>query len=226
MLSTIVAQWVALGILFLLASAFSERTAKYGFVIIPLVAGLFSFFGWLPSTYLKIIIPLLIAMGVVTFLKEQFRVKLGGYGASGDLIWKLMVFMMLLQVSMVFVGGLGVSSDGDMFNSDSKMGGLAGDKSKTDAAYDINKIENDAAPFAKAENGSTWDQLYAGFTMVMSAWSLLWAMLIGVLSMYWTLTNVFSIPPLIAGVLSSIMYIMFVIELYVLVAKPFSKPDT
>ena len=217
MLKFYIAQWIALGILFLLASAFSERTAKYGYILIPLLAGLFSYFGWLDGYYLVTIVPLLLTMGVVTFLKEQFRIKLGGYGSNTSLIWKIVYFIMIIQIAIVFVNGMGIYSSID-------KGKIVPDSTMVQNTDSWSVYNANSADMQRFYDPTIWDQVTFFVTFVINSTLLLIQMLIGTLGIYWTLINVFGVPPSISAVLSSIVWIMFIVEIYITFAKPFSPP--
>jgi len=217
MLKFYIAQWIALGILFLLASAFSERTAKYGYILIPLLAGLFSYFGWLDGYYLVTIVPLLLTMGVVTFLKEQFRIKLGGYGSNTSLIWKIVYFLMIIQIAIVFVNGMGIYSSID-------KGKIVPDSTMVQNTDSWSVYNANSADMQRFYDPTIWDQVTFFVTFVINSTLLLIQMLIGTLGIYWTLINVFGVPPSISAVLSSIVWIMFIVEIYITFAKPFSPP--
>lgn len=217
MLKFYIAQWIALGILFLLASAFSERTAKYGYILIPLLAGLFSYFGWLDGYYLVTIVPLLLTMGVVTFLKEQFRIKLGGYGSNTSLIWKIVYFLMIIQIAIVFVNGMGIYSSID-------KGKIVPDSTMVQNTDSWSVYNANSADMQRFYDPTIWDQVTFFVTFVINSTLLLIQMLIGTLGIYWTLINVFGVPPSISAVLSSIVWIMFIVEIYITFAKPFSQP--
>jgi hypothetical protein len=217
MLKLYVAQWIALGILFLLASAFSERTAKYGYVLIPLLAGLFAYFGWLQGYYLITIVPLLLSMGVITFLKEQFRLKLGGIGSNTSLIWKIVYFLMVLQIAIVFVNGMGIYGAID-------KGKIVPDSTMVKNTDSWNIYNANSTEMQKFLNPSIQDQVGFFFTLVVQSLTLLFNMIVGTLGIYWTLINVFGVPPSVSAVLSSIVWIMFLVEVLILFAKPYSAP--
>ena len=216
MLIGVTSTWIALAFLFLLGSVFSQQTSKYGYVLIPIMAGLFSFFGWLDPNYLLMIIPLLISMGVITFMKEQFREKLGGYGSTGSFIWKVMIFMMLLQVSIVFVASIGIFGDAPA--------GLEANRfNQTTSKWTIEGTKDQFGQYTDT-NGIT--QLAFLWSNVVQLFGFMFTMLFGIFAIYWVLTGTFHIPQQLAVVLSAIVYIMFIIELYILIVRPAKLPDT
>jgi hypothetical protein len=222
MLAEYIAQWIALGFLFLLASTFSERTSKYGYVLIPLVAGLFAFIGWLPPEYLGVVVPLLLSLGVITFLKEQFRTKLGGYGSSGSFIWKIFFFLIILQVAIVFVNGMGI------FNAQMQINNK--DIDKTAASYSLtNLTDGNVDPvtgaFGKSAVTTFLDTAWFFGGLMMTAFVMMWTIFIGTFTIYSTLTWVFGFPPIVAAALSSVVFLMIPVEIFILFAKPAKQPD-
>jgi len=61
--------WISLILLFLLLPMFSGRNAQYGYVIIPLIGGVFWYIGWLPVTYL--LITGAIILGIIMYLSKR-----------------------------------------------------------------------------------------------------------------------------------------------------------
>lgn len=222
MLAEYIAQWIALGFLFLLASTFSERTSKYGYVLIPLFAGMFAYFGWLPIEYLSVVIPLLLSMGVITFLKEQFRAKLGGYGSSGSLVWKIFSFMIILQFAIVLVNGMGVfQSNVEIHNKDVE---------KTAASYSLvnltaGNVDPVTGAFGSSPLATAVDTAYFFGTLMITAFYMMWAIVTGTLGIYFTLTGLFGMNSMVAIALSGVVYLMTLIEIYILIAKPAKQPD-
>ena len=97
---------IAMSFVFLLASVFGERDAKYGFVLVPILAGVFAIIGFLPTIYGATLIPLVLGLGIVSFLRDQFREKLGSGGSASSLLWKIMAFVIFIQFAIVFVNGV------------------------------------------------------------------------------------------------------------------------
>jgi hypothetical protein len=214
MLEPALASWIALAIIFLLASVFSERTSRYGYVIIPIIIGFFAFIKWLPAIYISTIFPVVIGLGVITFLKEQFRVRLGGYGATGSLIWKIMSYMVVLQFAIIFVNGIAIFGGTEFMSSSAA--------NTTIAKYTITDAQQIGTSYVASDG---WQQLYVMFTMVWNMWGVTWALLYGVLTLYSSMTTIFGLDPLLAGVLSMGVYLMFIFELFILVTRPAKQPE-
>jgi len=212
MLITVIASWIALAFIFLLGSIFSERNVRFGYVLIPIMIGVFIFIGWLPTSYLTIVFPVLMGLGVVTFLKDQFRVKLGGYGSAGSLIWKIMTLLVVLQFAIIFVNGL------TMFDKTY----IEGEGSAFTDQYTIEKTNM----YGSQTNVSIQDQLFWGFTMIVQTWNMVWAMVFSLFGMYGNMITVFHLHPLVSALLSMGVYIMFIFELFILVTRPASQPTT
>jgi len=214
MLAEYVTQWIALGFLFLLASSFSERTAKYGYVLIPIIAGLFAYIGWLGTSYLSTIVPLLLGIGVITFLKEQFRVKLGGYGSSGSLIWRIFSFMIILQFAIVMVNSMGIYESNKIVSPDAET---------TSTFYSLQKLapgSTDPLTGAYTSQTNLFNTAWFFGEAIMTGFLMLWTLLLGTLGLWWTLTGLFKLPASVAYALSGIVYLMFVIEIYIVIFKP------
>jgi hypothetical protein len=64
--------WISLIFLFILIGLFSGRSVIYGYVVFPLVMGIFYFIGWLQITY--VLASGVIILGIMLFLsKRQFQ---------------------------------------------------------------------------------------------------------------------------------------------------------
>ena len=60
---------------------------------------------------------------------------------------------------------------------------------------------------------------------IMTGFLMLWTLLLGTLGLWWTLTGLFKLPASVAYALSGIVYLMFVIEIYIVIFKPSKQPD-
>jgi hypothetical protein len=61
--------WISIIFLFLLLPMFSGRNTVYGYVVMPIIAGMFYWFGWFPIT--ELLITGVIILGIVLFLSKR-----------------------------------------------------------------------------------------------------------------------------------------------------------
>jgi len=204
---------IALAFIFLLASIFGERDAKYGYVLIPLLGGIFWIIGWLPDIYVASIVPMLLAFGIITFLREQLREKFGSGGSASSLLWKIMLFMVFLQFAIIFVNGLAVFANAPK---------LAMVNNTVTEKY---TLEEATSVYGNYTSISTIDQLTVGLTLVWTAWNLTWSMIFGLLLIYPNMVTVFHLDPMIAWFIGAGFYIMIAIEVFVLLMFRTRPPE-
>jgi hypothetical protein len=205
---------LALCFIFLLGSVFGERDVKYGYVLIPLFGAAFALFGWLPPLYASTIIPLVLGLAVITFLREQFREKFAGGGSASSLIWKVMAFVVFLQFALVFVNGLAI-----MQESQTIPGAVNTTVTQTYT------IENAQYVYGNYTSPSSIDQLSAGLTLVWTSWTLTWTMIWGMFTIYPNMINIFHMPQALSLIISAGFYIMLGIEVFVLLMFRTRPPE-
>lgn len=204
-------QWISLALLFLLASVFSEFNGRYGWVLIPLTTGIFWIVGWLPFTYFQTAIPIVIMLGVISYLREQLKVKFLVAGSSGGIFWKIVAFLMFIQVATIFVNGL-VIYNVTIANTQSDIQNW--------------KIESANSVYGSYTGISAIDQVVTGLTFVWMSWNMLWSMVTAIFTIYPSLITNFHVPAGIAMLLSLGFYLLFAIELFVLLYRPQRNPET
>jgi hypothetical protein len=205
---------ISLALIFLLGSVFGERDAIYGYILIPLMGLVFWSLGWLPDLYVSSIIPLVIGLAVVTFLREQFRMKFAGGGSASSLIWKIMAFMVFLQFALVFVNGIA------SFQGTSVVMATANTSSMQ--TYTLTGVQNNYGDYTYI---NAIDQITVGLTLVWTAWNVTWAMIFGMLNIYPNLVTIFHMHPMVAWVVSAGFYIMIAIEVFVLIMFRTRPPE-
>lgn len=205
--------WMALAIIFLLASVFGESDMRFGLILVPLFSGIFWLVGWLPDFYIAGgIIPIVLGLAVVTFLKDQFKAKLGAFGSSGSLIWKILAFTVFLQFAIVFVTGLA------SFNHNNA--GIMVNNTVTQT-YTLVSAQSITSNYTSI---SGIDQLTVGLTLPWMMWNVLWSMLLSIFTVVPSLMTVFHLPQEIAVVIGAGFYIAFIIEVFVLLVFRTSPP--
>ena len=203
---------IAMSFIFLLASVFGERDAKYGFVLVPILAGVFSIIGFLPTIYGATLIPLALGLGIVSFLRDQFREKLGSGGSASSLLWKIMAFVIFIQFAIVFVNGVA------SFDSAPKI-------QSTNNTFSTYTLQTATSTYGSYTNITAVDQLTVGLTLVWTAWNITWAMIFGIFLIIPNLITIFHMPPAIAVVIGAGFYIMLAIEVFVLLMFRTRPPE-
>jgi len=211
MLTPFAYQWIALALLFLLGGVFSEYNVRYGYVIIPLMYGLMWFVGWIPISNALLIIPLLTILGVLSYLREQLRIKFMVAGSGSGLFWKIVSFMMFLQFSIIFVNsiigiGTGVSQLSNTVTTDWQL-------------------QNSSQVYGSYTSVSSIDAVFVGLTIIWNIWNVLWQMVLSIFTIFPMLINTFHCPTPLALILSGGFYMMFALEIFVLVYRPQKPPE-
>lgn len=197
---------ISMCLIFLLGGVFGERDAKYGFILIPLLGLAFWSFGWLSDIYVASIIPLVLGLAVITFLREQLREKFAGGGSASSLIWKVMAFVLFLQFALIFVNGI----------TSFQAGGVTMATANNTYTQNYNLESANATYGGYTTDLSSIDQITVGFKLVWMAWGLTWAMLLGILHIYPNLITIFHMNAEVAWVISAGFYIMIGLEVFVL----------
>lgn len=212
---TLALQWFALACIFLISSIWSESNVKYGYIITPLMMGFFYIIGWIKFPYLVALIPMVIMIGILAYLRTHLRTKFGVFGSSGGLIFKIVIFVIFLQFALIFVNGLAVSG---VFDTT-----FAPNPSNEFNTYQLSSTATSFGSFTTGD--SLLDPLWWGFGMIVAAWKLFWGMVFGFFNIYSTMTEIFHMPPEISRILQLGLYLLTLIEILVLVFKPFRAPE-
>jgi hypothetical protein len=198
---------IALSFIFLLASIWSEENVRFGYVLVPLMAAFFWWAGFLPFAYLTTVIPLLIFMGVISFMRAQLKVKWGFYGTGGGILYKLVFFLIMVQLAIGYVNGLG------LFTTN-----IAAAPQNQYTTYNITTANSTFAPVSSGLDIA--DAISNGAKMMWMMFSVLWSMLSSVFLIYPTLVNTFGIPASLSLILQAGIYVIYGLELVNMVFKP------
>jgi hypothetical protein len=103
--------FIAIGLLYLAMSVASQRNMRFFAVIIPMLAGIFAFFGWYNNYNSTVPVwPLVIAtslIGAGIYLKDTNREKWGS-GGGGTTIINFVFYIILLQACVGLVNNSGI----------------------------------------------------------------------------------------------------------------------
>jgi hypothetical protein len=212
---TLALQWLALAMTFLIASIWSEKNVRYGYIITALMAGFFFIIGWIKFPYLTALIPMVIMIAILAYLRTHLRNKFGVFGSSGGLIFKIVIFVIFLQFALVFVNGLAING---IFDTQ-----FGPNVSNAYDSYQISNVDSNFGSFTTSE--SLTDQVWWGFGMIVGAFKMLWNMVFGFFDIYNTMINIFHMPAEISRIIQLGLYLATMIEIFVIVVKPFRAPE-
>jgi len=204
---TLILEIIALSFIFLLSSIWSEDNVRYGYVLVPLMAAFFWWAGFLPFAYLTTVVPLLVFMGIITYLRSQLKYKWGVFGSGSGILYKLVFFLIMIQLAIGYVNGLGL---------------FAGNAVVTPAnEYTTYNLSTANSSFGSSSTGmSAADAVSNGFMMAWSMFGVLWSMIGAVFLIYPLLVNVFHIPADLSILIQAGIYILYALELVNLLYKP------
>ena len=212
---TVALQWFAMAFMFIISSIWSERNVKFGYVIAPVMVGFFWAIGWISFPYLATLVPMVIMIGILAYLRTHLRTKFGVFGSSGGLLFKIVVFVIFLQFALVFVNGLAVAG---VFDQQ-----FAPNPTDQFSTYTISTAQSVYASSTTDMNVS--DAIWNGLGFVWAQWIMLWNIVFGFFSIYNTMVTIFKVPAAISVILSAGIYVLTAIEVFVLVFKPFRAPE-
>jgi hypothetical protein len=198
---------IALSFIFLLASIWSEENVRFGYVLVPLTAAFFWWAGFLPFGYLATVIPLLIFMGLIAFMRAQLKVKWGFFGTGGGILYKLVFFLIMVQMAIGYVNGMGLFNDS-----------MAMTPSNDYTMYNITGAESQFGE--SSSTMSTIDMVSNGLELAWTMFRVLWSMLASVFFIYPTLVTAFGVPASLSLILQTGIYIIYALELINMVFKP------
>lgn len=203
---------LAMGFLFLLASIWGEENARFGYILVPLLAAFFWWAGFLPYAYLTTVIPLMVFMGAIAFMRSQLKFKWGVFGTSGGLLYKVVFYLIMIQLAIGYINGIGLFS-----------GNFAPTPVNEYTTYDLAKANS---TFASASYGiAAIDMVSQGLQLIWSMFGILWSMIASVFVIYPTLVNVFGIPPNLSIILQAGIYILYALELINMIYKPYKVAE-
>lgn len=200
-------EWIALCMLFVLSTIWSEDTVRFGYVLVPFMAGFFWFAGLLQYSYLGVIIPLIMVMGVLAHLRATAKYKYGVFGSNSGLLVKIVVFVIILQMAIGFVNTLGVFGGNYIITPENEFTTYT--LQKADTVYSSQTSGLDIA-----------DAVMNGWNILWTSWRLIWGMLSAVFVIYRLLVGAFHIPVGISILLQCGIYILYATTIFNYIFKP------
>ena len=201
---------IAFCFLFLLSAIWSQENVRFGYVLVPLMAGFFWWSGFLPFNYLVTVIPLMVFMGIFSFMRAQLKFSWGFMGTGGGIIYKMVLFLIIIQMVIGYVNGMGIFQQNVAVNQTNE--------------YTTYTLANANASFS--QSSSHVDALNAVTNGLFIAWTLfgvLWSMLASVFFIYPTLVGIFHIPESLSLIVQCGIYFIYALELVGMVYRPY-KP--
>lgn len=197
-------------LLFLLSSVWSEDNVRFGYIVVPSFAGIFWIIGWIQFSYLGAIIPLIIMMGIISYLRAHLKYKYGVFGSSGGLMFKIVAFLVILQMAIGFVNGLSLFSAPYATTPDNEYTHYT--LSEANETYAQNSYGIDVV-----------DAVANGLTITWMAFKVAWSMFAAIFFIYPTLTSAFHLPASLSLMLQCGIYMLYGAELFTMIFKPY-KP--
>lgn len=213
--ATIALQWFALALVFLISSIWSENNARFGYILTAFMMGFFWMIGWIQFPYLTTVIPMVMMLAILAYLRSHLKMKFGVFGSSGGLLFKIVVFVIFLQFALIFVNGLVTVG---VFDQQ-----FAPNPSDEFQSYTISNAES--VYQSSTVDVNVVDAVWNGLGLVWTQWIVLWKMVFGFFSIYNTMVTVFKVPAAISVILSAGIYILTAIEVFVLIFKPYRAPE-
>ena len=211
-------QWIALSILFLLGSIWSEDNVRYGYILVPFMGALFYWVGWLNFAYLTSVVPIMAMLGILAYLRAHAKYKFGIFGSGGGMLWKIFSFFVFLQFAIVFANGLSIFDAKYIDDPSNEIIGSGGT-----AGYSITKAES---VYGSQTYGiSIVDVITNGLQIVWNSFKVVWAMIESFFALYPTMVKNFGMPPEVATIISAGVYLLVAFEVFVLIFKPYRAPE-
>ena len=210
----IFAQWIALCILFLASSVWSEDNVRFGYIVVPMLAGFFWLIGWIQFTYLGAVIPLVIMMGIISYLRAQLKYKYGVFGSNSGILFKIVVFLIFVQMAMGFINGM--NANGQLFGSN-----YGATPSNEFTTYTLTAANNS---FKQSTSDINIVEAVAdGLKIAWTMFKIIWGMFAAIFLIYPILEGVFHIPSNLSLLIQCGIYILYAAEMFTMVFKPY-KP--
>jgi hypothetical protein len=203
----IVLEIIALCFLFLLSSIWSEENVRFGYVLVPLTAAFFWWAGFLPFAYLTTVIPLIVFMGILSFFRSQLKVKYGFIGTSSGILYKIVFYLIMIQMAIGYVNGIGIFSENMAVTPENQ--------------YTTYTLASANDTFASSTTDiNVMDMVTGGLTLVWMLFRILWSMLAAVFLIYPILVNTFHIPQQLSLMIQCGIYVIYALELFNMLYKP------
>jgi hypothetical protein len=209
---TVLLELIALCFLFLLSSIWSEENARFGYILVPLMAAFFWWAGFLPFAYLTTVIPLMVFMGIIAFMRSQLKYKWGVFGTSGGILYKLVFYLIMIQMAIGYINGIGLFGNN-----------FAATPVNEYTTYNLSTANS---TFGQSSYGITAiDMVSNGLQFVWTMFKILWSMIASVFVIYPTLVNTFGIPENLSLVIQCGIYVLYALELINMVYKPYKVAE-
>lgn len=207
-------QWAAVALIFLISSIWSEENVRFGYVVVPIFAGIFWWIGWIQFAYLAAVIPILLFMGIFSYMRAQLKVKWGVFGSGSGILPKIIAFVVFLQFAVILVNGMMIFNTATISNSA---------VNNTFTSYSIEKAQDVYG--SSTANMNIIDVVTNGLTFVWTSFTVFWQIVFSFFQIYGTMVNVFHVPAAISAVISAGIYLLTAIEVFVLIFKPYRAPE-
>jgi hypothetical protein len=146
-------------------------------------------------------------MGVLSFMRAQLKVKWGFFGTGGGILFKMVFFLIMLQLAIGYVNGMGLFTNN-----------MAATPTNEYTTYNISGAQN---AFGESSNAmGVVDVVTNGLQMAWMLFRVLWSMLASVFFIYPTLVSMFGIPVDLSILLQCGIYVIYGLELINMVFKP------
>ena len=211
-MSVLFTQWISISYLFLLSTIWSEDNVRFGYVLVPFFAGVFWWLGWIQYTYFSVVIPLLVLMGVISYLRSQLRYKYGVFGSSGGLMFKIVSFLIFLQMAIGFINGIALFSNPYAVAPDNEYTHYT-----LTAANQTYGASSDGIDIVEA--------VTSGLTIAWMMFKIMWSMFAAVFLIYPILVNTFHIPADLSLLIQCGIYILYGAELFTMIFKPYRPAE-
>lgn len=201
-------QWISMAILFLLSSIWSEDNVRFGYILVPFMAGFFWLIGWIQYSYLGVVVPLIVLMGIISYLRAQLKYKYGVFGSSGGLIFKVVAFLIIMQMAIGFVNGMQLFTGPYAVTPDNEYTHYtltAANETYKGSSTELNIVE----------------AISNGLSIVWMMFSIMMSMFSAVFLIYPILESSFHIPQNFSFLIQCGIYILYGAELFTIIFKPY-----
>lgn len=202
--------WFSMCMLFLVSTIWSEDNIRFGYVIVPALAGIFWIIGFIQFSYLGAIIPLLFLMGIISNLRAQLKYKYGVFGSSGGLLFKIVAFVIIMQMAIGYVNGMALFS-----------GPYAPTPENEYTSYTLQKANETYG--ASSSGLDVVDAIANGLSIAWMMFKVIWSMISAIFFIYPILVSSFHIPADLSLLLQCGIYMLYGAELFTMIFKPY-KP--
>lgn len=204
--------WIALFILFLVTSLSSKNNIRFMALLMPILAAMFWWFGWMNGAYLASVIPFACLLGAVYYMKGSLRENYG-VGGAGSMLLNIVVFLIIMQMMIGFINGMGV------FNQTAQM-----TPSNEFSNLDLTTIRNDTQNF-----GGINDPLQSANSFASIGWATIkiaLQMIGAVFIVGYFLTEMFPYVPVgFFAIIQCGIWVLYVLFILKLVGKSGTESD-